>query len=111
LDVSSSSFYRRRPRKGYIQRIFSQVKRLLRELYLYIRHHPAKVLVPVFMALVSGGVFHALARSLGVGLPKWASSAEKVARSGHDAWSGFAAEGVGSRSMRRSVIEIASEFI
>lgn len=108
--ASSSSTHRRRPRDGYIQRIFLHIRRLLRELYSYARRHPAKVL-SVVIALVSGGVFHALARSLDFSLPNWVSRAGKGARGGHDAWSRFDEEGLGSQSMLRSAINIASGFI
>jgi hypothetical protein len=66
---SSSSYYKRRPRDGYIEYMLHKFKRLLRKLYDYARRHPYKVFFMVIMPLISGGVLHKTARQFGIKLP------------------------------------------
>lgn len=66
---SSSSYYRRRPRDGYIRRVVSQLKRILRDLYGYARRHPVKVFMLVIMPLITGGALHNVLRNFGIRLP------------------------------------------
>ena len=66
---SSSSYYRRRPRDGYIRRLIHQLKRILRDLYGYARRHPIKVFMLVVMPLVTGGALHNVLRQFGIRLP------------------------------------------
>jgi hypothetical protein len=65
----SSSYYKRRPRDGYIKRLIYKFKHLLRELWYYLRRNPIKVFFFVIMPLVSGGALAAFAKQLGVKLP------------------------------------------
>lgn len=111
---SSSSHYRRRPRPGYISRLIRQIKRLLLELYAYVRRNPAKVLLPVAAALVSGGALHAVARALGFGVPAWLVGA---GRGGYEAWGRFGeGKGMGGgksggMGMLGTAVRIASGFL
>ncbi len=66
---TSSSYYRRRPRDGYIRRVVHQLKRILRDLYGYARRHPVKVFMLVVMPLVTGGALHNVLRQFGIRLP------------------------------------------
>lgn len=66
---SSSSYYRRRPRDGYIRRIVHQLKRLLRDFYGYARRHPVKVFMLVVMPLITGGALANVLRQFGLRLP------------------------------------------
>ncbi|KAF2090474.1 hypothetical protein K490DRAFT_34362 [Saccharata proteae CBS 121410] len=65
----SSSYYRRRPRDGYINRLVHKIKQLLRELYIYARRHPVKLFFMVIMPLISGGALAGFARQFGIRLP------------------------------------------
>lgn len=66
---SSSSYYKRRPRDGYIQYMVHKFKKLLRQLYDYARRHPYKVFFMVIMPLISGGILHKAAKQVGINLP------------------------------------------
>lgn len=70
----SSSYYKRRPRDGYIQRMIHQVKKILRNLYSYARRHPVKVFMLVIMPLITGGALHNILRQFGIRLPGGLSS-------------------------------------
>lgn len=65
----SSSYYKRRPRDGYIQRMIYKFKHLLRKLYDYACRHPIKIFFMVAMPLISGGLLHKAAKQLGIRLP------------------------------------------
>jgi hypothetical protein len=65
----SASYYKRRPRDGYIERLVHKFKHLLRELWYYARRNPVKIFFLVIMPLVSGGALAAFARQFGVKLP------------------------------------------
>ncbi|KAG4414437.1 hypothetical protein IFR04_012400, partial [Cadophora malorum] len=52
---SSSSFYKRSPRSGYLNRIYHKLRRLLRDLVYYMKKHPMKVFILVVMPLITGG--------------------------------------------------------
>lgn len=66
---SGSSYYKRRPRDGYISRLISKLKHLFRELWYYFRRNPVKAFVFVIMPLISGGVLAGFARQFGIRLP------------------------------------------
>lgn len=66
----SSSYYKRRPRDGYIQRLIHQLRRLLRELYNYARRHPVKLFFMVLGPLLSSGALHGILRQYGISLPR-----------------------------------------
>jgi len=42
---------------------------MVKELYYYIRRNPVKVLLPIIMALISGGALHTIARKFGITIP------------------------------------------
>ncbi|KAK0659329.1 hypothetical protein DIS24_g4088 [Lasiodiplodia hormozganensis] len=67
---SSHSYYKRRPRDGYINRLLYKLKQLLRELYDYARRHPAKLFFMVIMPLLSSGALHGILRQFGISLPR-----------------------------------------
>jgi hypothetical protein len=69
----SSSYYKRRPRDGYVNGLIHKFKHLLRELYYYLRKNPVKVFFLVIMPLISGGALAAVARQFGVKLPDFLS--------------------------------------
>ncbi len=69
-----ASFYKRRPRDGYIQRMVYQVKKILRNLYSYARRHPVKVFMLIIMPLITGGALHNILRQFGIRLPGGLSS-------------------------------------
>jgi hypothetical protein len=66
---SGSSYYKRRPRDGYVERLIHKLKQLFRELYYYARRNPAKLFFFVIMPLISGGVLAGVARQFGVKVP------------------------------------------
>jgi len=65
----SSSYYKRSPRSGYLRRIYSQLRRLLRDLIYYMKRHPMKVFVLVIMPLITGGALTGLLSKFGIRLP------------------------------------------
>jgi len=69
----SSSYYKRRPRDGYIERLIHKLKHFLRELWYYMRRNPTKVFFLVIMPLISGGALAAFARQFGIRLPDFLS--------------------------------------
>jgi hypothetical protein len=64
----SSSYYKRRPRDGYISRLIHKLKHLFRELWYYARKNPVKIFF-LLVPLISGGALAAVARQFGVKLP------------------------------------------
>ena len=66
---SSSSAYKRSPRGGYLKRIYSQLRRLLRDLMYYMKKHPMKVFMLVIMPLITGGALTGLLARFGIRLP------------------------------------------
>jgi len=84
----SSSYYKRRPRDGYINGLVDKLRHFLRELWYYLRRNPVKVFFLVVMPLISGGALAAFAGQFGVKLPGFLSG--KGARS--------MGEGLGGRS-------------
>ena len=88
---------------------------MLRDLYRYVRQHPTKVLIPLVMALVSGGALTALARKVGIRLP---SSLENAmgggARRGgfDDAFYGSQhGGGMDTGGMLKGAMKVASAFM
>jgi len=95
---SGSSYYKRRPRDGYIARLVEKLKHLFRELWYYFRRNPGKVFVFVIMPLISGGVLAGFARQFGIKLPSFLmGSAAARAGGGYYGSAGYggAAEGLG----------------
>ncbi|CAL3961916.1 unnamed protein product [Diplocarpon coronariae] len=66
---SSSSYYRRSPRTGYLQRMYSKLRRLFRDLVYYMKKHPLKVFILVIMPLITGGALAGLLAKFGIRLP------------------------------------------
>ncbi|KAF2663116.1 hypothetical protein BT63DRAFT_461634 [Microthyrium microscopicum] len=67
----SSSYYKRRPRDGYINGLIDKFRHLIRELWYYARRNKFKVFFLVVMPLISGGALAAFARQFGVRLPSF----------------------------------------
>jgi hypothetical protein len=65
----SSSYYKRSPRKGYIHKILSQLRRLWRDLIYYLKKNPIKVFVLVIMPLITGGALTGLLSRFGLRFP------------------------------------------
>ncbi|TVY33129.1 hypothetical protein LSUB1_G007585 [Lachnellula subtilissima] len=65
----SSSYYKRSPRGGFIKRVYSRLRRLLRDLLYYMKRNPIKVFVLVIMPLVTGGALSGLLGRFGIRLP------------------------------------------
>jgi hypothetical protein len=65
----SSSYYKRRPRDGFIQRIMYRIRSMLRNLMYYARRHPMKFFFMVIMPLISSGALVGFARRFGIKLP------------------------------------------
>lgn len=65
----SSSYYKRSPRSNFVQRMYKQLKRLLRDLVYYAKKHPMKVFMLVIMPLITGGALTALLARFGLRLP------------------------------------------
>lgn len=66
----SPSYYKRSPRKSYLNKLYTQLRRLLRDLTYYLKKNPLKVFVLVILPLVTGGLLSALLARLGIRLPR-----------------------------------------
>ncbi|KAH6978815.1 hypothetical protein EDB82DRAFT_526903 [Fusarium venenatum] len=64
-----SSYYKRSPRQGFVQKTYKQLKRLLRDLVHWAKRHPWKVFFMVIMPLVTGGALTALLARFGLRIP------------------------------------------
>lgn len=66
----SSSYYKRRPRDGYLARLLHKLRHFVRELVHYAKRHPFKAALAVLgPLLVSGGILHQVSRNFGFKLP------------------------------------------
>ncbi|KAJ5157531.1 uncharacterized protein N7482_008631 [Penicillium canariense] len=71
----SSSSRRARPREGFVQRMIQSIKKLIRDIYRYARHHPIKVFLLVILPLLTSGVLPKLLAMVGLRLPHGVTSA------------------------------------
>ncbi|KAL1304759.1 hypothetical protein AAFC00_003696 [Neodothiora populina] len=79
---SSSSYYKRRPRDGYISYLVSKLKRLIAGLWIYARRHPVKAFFAVVVPLISaGGALHSLLKQFGIRLPEAFDGTSRTYRS------------------------------
>ncbi|KAF5005553.1 hypothetical protein FDECE_8014 [Fusarium decemcellulare] len=69
FGTNRSSYYKRSPRQGFIQKTYKQVKRLLRDLVHWAKRHPWKVFFLVIMPLITGGALTALLARFGLRIP------------------------------------------
>lgn len=84
----SSSYYKRRPRDGYIQSLIHKLKRLIRDLWDYAQRHPFKAFMAVVVPLISaGGALHELLKQFGVRMPVMFDSG--IGRGGYSGSSGY----------------------
>ncbi|KAI4171273.1 MAG: hypothetical protein LQ343_004350 [Gyalolechia ehrenbergii] len=108
----SSSYYKRRPRDGYVQRMLHQLKKIFRNLYSYARRHPVKLFFLVIMPLLTGGALHNILRQFGIRLPAGLSSMMSGyggSRSNFSSLSSF--DGDGSEGGIQSAMRIAKMFM
>ena len=95
-----------------------KIQRFLREIFRYVKRHPIKVLLPLVMALASGGALQQFARRLGMPMPKALMQlfgAGQSVRGGYDAWYG-SQEGYGRRpegegGLAKGLIKTVSMFL
>jgi hypothetical protein len=66
---SSSSYYKRSPRDGYLRKLYSKLRRLLRDLMYYLKKNPVKVFMLVIMPLLTGGALTGLLAKFGIRMP------------------------------------------
>ncbi|KAK5112920.1 hypothetical protein LTR62_003742 [Meristemomyces frigidus] len=67
---SGSSYYKRRPRDGYISYLYHKLQRMVKELWVYARRHPVKAFFAVVVPLLSaGGAIHGLLKQFNIRLP------------------------------------------
>ncbi|KAI9885888.1 MAG: hypothetical protein M1823_002313 [Watsoniomyces obsoletus] len=95
---SSSSYYRRRPRDGYVNRIIHQLRRFVRDLLAYARRHPVKVFMLVIMPLLTGGALSGVLRKFGIVLPMGLSAGARMfggGGGGYHSYSGSSRRGGG----------------
>lgn len=69
IPTRSSSHYKRSPRSGYLKRIYTKLRHLLRDLIYYAKRHPMKVFMLVIMPLITGGALTTLLAKFGIRLP------------------------------------------
>lgn len=69
LATGSKSHRRASPRSGYVNRVYNQLRRLLRDLLYYLKRHPMKVFMLVIMPLITGGALTGLLKKFGIRLP------------------------------------------
>jgi len=86
-----TSSYKRSSRKGYLSKIYSQLRRLIRDLLYYLKRNPVKVFVLVIMPLITGGALSGLLSKFGIRLP--AGLERMIAKMGGGG--GFGESGIG----------------
>ncbi|KHN96331.1 uncharacterized protein MAM_05917 [Metarhizium album ARSEF 1941] len=64
-----SSYYKRSPRQGFMQRAYRRLRRLIRDLIHYAKRHPWKVFFLVVMPLVTTGALAGLLARFGLRIP------------------------------------------
>lgn len=65
-----SSYYKRRPRDGYVAYLMHRLQRMIKELWYYARRHPVKAFFAIVVPLLSaGGAVGGLLKGLGIRLP------------------------------------------
>lgn len=68
---SSSSYYKRSPRKNFISRALKKLKHLLRDLIRHAKRHPFRVFMLAIVPLVACGALTALLARFGLKLPAY----------------------------------------
>lgn len=68
-STDRSSYFKRSPRQGFLQKAYKQVKRLLRDIVHWAKRHPWKVFFLLIMPLVTGGALTALLARFGLRIP------------------------------------------
>jgi hypothetical protein len=116
----SSSYYKRRPRDGYIQSLIYKLKRLIRDLWDYAQRHPFKAFMAVVVPLISaGGALHGLLKQFGIKIPfglegMFATGGGYYGTSRYDAYDGYGNGSVfGGSSMATvgSMMKVARAFM
>jgi len=115
---SSSSYYKRRPRDGYVSYLVHKLQRMVKELWYYARRHPVKAFFAVVVPLLSaGGAIGGLMRQLGVSLPMGLGGGARYSRgaggyygsAGYDGPGGSGAGGFMGQA--GSLMQIAKAFM
>lgn len=97
----SSSYYKRRPRDGYISYLVNKLKRLIADLWVYARRHPVKAFFAIVVPLISaGGALHGLLKQFGIRLPAVFDGMSRTTttsyRGGYYGSNGYGSNGYGS---------------
>ncbi|KJY01522.1 hypothetical protein TI39_contig289g00019 [Zymoseptoria brevis] len=67
---SGSSYYKRRPRDGYIKSLLHKLQRMIKDLWAYARRHPVKAFFAVVVPMLSaGGAIGGILKQFGFRLP------------------------------------------
>ncbi|KAL6403623.1 hypothetical protein AUP68_12981 [Ilyonectria robusta] len=119
VSTDRSSYYKRSPRQGFVQRSFKQVKRLFRDLVHWAKRHPWKVFFLVIMPLITGGFLTALLARFGLRIPpmieRMLSTASKAASGDSVGLVGdavrMASGGLGGGSSGGGLADMAKKFM
>ena len=119
-----SSYYKRRPRDGYVTYLMEKLKRLVSDLWRYARRHPVKAFFAVVVPLISaGGALHGLLKQFGITLPAlpaaWDGNSRSVrggyyGSTGYGYDTGYGSGGGGGGGMMQnmgSLFKIAQAFM
>lgn len=109
---SSASYYKRRPRDGYISYLIHKLQRMVRELWYYARRHPVKAFFAVVVPLLSaGGAIGGLLRQFNIRLPGMDSRSMYSRGGGYYGSSGYGGGGGGLMDQAGSLMQIARAFM
>ncbi|KAK4499771.1 hypothetical protein PRZ48_007957 [Zasmidium cellare] len=112
-NSNSSSYYRRRPRDGYISYLLHKLQRMIRDLWTYARRHPVKAFFAIVVPLLSaGGAIHGLMRQFGVRMPFGLDGAARRMGGGYYGSSGYGGGGGGGwMDNAGGLMQIAKAFM
>lgn len=114
---SGSSYYKRRPRDGYIAYLMHRLSRMIKELWYYARRHPVKAFFAVIVPLLSaGGALTGLLRQFNVRVPGMSGSSIGRGGGGYYGSSGYGGSSMGRGSNdwmgnANSLMQIAKAFM
>ncbi|EME39650.1 hypothetical protein DOTSEDRAFT_75334 [Dothistroma septosporum NZE10] len=92
----SNSYYKRRPRDGYISYLVHKLQRMIKDLWYYARRHPVKAFFAVVVPLLSaGGAIHGLLRQFGIRMPFGLDGVTRHGGGGYYGSSGYSSRGGG----------------
>ena len=124
---SATSSYKRSPRHGFMARMYSRLRHLLKRLMHFLKTNPVKVIMLVIMPLITGGALGGLLSRFGIRLPASLAGLAKLAGGGGGYSSfertrvsgplqsfggiGGVVEGLGGMGGLGSVMSVAKMFI